>query len=105
MDGVPDYTSPAWQDMFYIIAMLIPVGKGRDGTERFTCTHLSKDGQCMDYKNRPQICREFGVVASNACILIGDCTWLTGLHENPSTVHPKKDKIDGSKESRAPAAG
>jgi Fe-S-cluster containining protein len=41
-----------------VAPMLIPLGKIR-GQEIFTCKHLGKDGNCMIYETRPQICRDF----------------------------------------------
>ena len=34
---------------------------GQEGKEviAFTCNRLAKDNTCMDYKNRPRICREY----------------------------------------------
>jgi len=43
----PEYTR------FYII------GRDEDGHLLFTCKYLTEDFKCGDYKNRPQICREY----------------------------------------------
>lgn len=86
-DGDPDYTDPLWQDRFYVLDMLIPVGKGRDGTERYTCKHLSQDGtRCTDYENRPRMCWDFGI-KGNTCIFGDACTWKSGVHGPAEDEH------------------
>ena len=42
----------------FIADMLVPLGTFR-GQELFTCKHLSKEGNCTAYEQRPKMCRDF----------------------------------------------
>jgi Fe-S-cluster containining protein len=47
-------------DVEKIAPMVIPIASSRKGEEHvYTCKHLQPNGDCGNYENRPQMCRDF----------------------------------------------
>ena len=36
-----------------------PKGRDQEGCLYFTCEYISRDNKCLDYENRPDICRAY----------------------------------------------
>ena len=43
--------------------------RGPNGMFRYGCRNLSPKGRCMDYANRPALCRQFQPMSDPLCIL------------------------------------
>ena len=65
-----------------IADMAIYLGPDSAGSNRYTCVHYDGAGNCMDYENRPTMCREFPY--GLACPFDG-CTWKSA--EEETLVH------------------
>lgn len=58
-----------------IASMVVPVRPAADSKDayQFSCVHIDDDGDCVIYKDRPQMCRNYPY--GHACVFGDRCSW------------------------------
>jgi Fe-S-cluster containining protein len=63
------------EEIAKVAAMAVYLGDRSDGAHMYTCRHLNViTGDCMDYENRPDVCRDYPY--EDVCMHAAKgCTW------------------------------
>lgn len=73
--GVARFQSTYRLEVEQIASMVVPVRPAADSKTayHFSCVHIDDDGDCVIYKDRPQMCRNYPY--GQACVFGDRCTW------------------------------
>jgi len=63
----------AWHGEGKLGLPFLPLMRREDGTWRFWCPVLGRDGRCGDYANRPDLCRAYEAGSDRLCAMHGAC--------------------------------
>jgi Fe-S-cluster containining protein len=82
-----------------VAAMAVYLGDSDRGSHMYTCRHLNViTGDCTDYENRPDVCREFPyqevcMHAANGCTWDAALCGTAGTSREPRPADPVPDLI------------